>query len=129
MDRARLAGQVWVDGSTLRFRSLSGSNGQLDVAEEVVAGLRFTDDGELHLEMPRGGWWSRGRLDIDLGDLDRIRFRGAVPWRRDGLVTVEVAGRRPVHLWVADIRRLEQALTGTGEDLADGSGVGGGERD
>lgn len=107
-----LPGQAWVDGATLRFRSLSGSTGPLDVDEEMVADLRFADDGELMLATPRGGWWSRGRLDIDLKEVDRIRFRRSVPWQRDGLVTVEVAGRRPVQLWVADVRRLAQAVTG-----------------
>ena len=116
-----LAGHAWVDGPALRFHSLSEPTGQLDLDEEMIADLRFTDDGELLLATPRGGWWSRGRLDIDLGHLDRVRFRGAVPWRRDGLVVVEVAGRRPIHLWVADLHRLEQALTDAGEDTAAGS--------
>lgn len=117
-------GRVWVDGATLRFlaTSTSGPATRLDVDEEMVADLRFTDDGELQLATPRGGWWSRGRLDIDLGDLDRFSIRGVVPWRRDGLVTVEVTGRRPVHLWVADIRRLEQQLTVAGPDPATGHG-------
>jgi hypothetical protein len=120
-----VAGHLWVDGLTLRFRSTSTSDpaAHLDVDEEMVAGLRFADDTELMLATPRGGWWSRGRLDIALDEVDRVRFRGAVPWRRDGLVTVEVAGRRPLRLWVLDIRRLEQALTGTGEDLATGPGL------
>ena len=118
-----LAGHAWVDGPALRFRSLSEPTGQLDLDEEMIADLRFTDDGDVILAIPRGGWWSRGRLDIDLSDLDRIRFRGVVPWRRDGLVTVEVAGRRPVHLWVADAHRLEQALADTGDDPAAGPGL------
>jgi len=86
----------------------------------MVAELRFADDGELTLASPRGGWWSRGRLDIALGEVDRVRFRGVVPWRRDGLLTVEVAGRRPVRLWVADLRRLEQALAHGDEDPSSG---------
>jgi hypothetical protein len=123
-----VAGHLWVDGPTLRFRTPADPAAQFDVDEEMVAGLRFTDDGELHLATPRGGWWSRGRLDIDLGEVDRVRFRAVVPWRRHGLVTVEVAGRRPVHLWVADVRRLEQALAGPGKDLAAGPGPDGNER-
>ena len=91
----------------------------------MVADLHFSDDGELMLATPRRGWWSRGRLDIALGEVDRVRFRGVVPWRRDGLVTVEVAGRCPVQLWVARIRRLEQALTEAGEAPAAGPGLGG----
>jgi hypothetical protein len=120
-----LAGKVWVDGSTLRFRSASGSAERLEIDEEMVAELRFADDGELMLATPRGGWWSRGRLDITLDEVDRIRFREVVPWRRDGLVVVEVAGRRPAQLWVADVRRLERALA-VG-DLGPASGADRGE--
>ena len=115
-----VAGHLWVDGLTLRFRSMSTSDptARLEVDEEMVAGLRFTDDEELLLATPRGGWWGRGRLDIDLSEVDRVRFRQVVPWRRDGLVTVEVAGRGPVRLWVAGIRRLKQTLAEVGEDPA-----------
>jgi hypothetical protein len=107
-----VAGHLWIDGPTLRFRSPTDPTARLDLDEEMVADLRFSEDGQLVLAAPRGGWWSRGRLEITLAEVDRIRFRAVVPWRRDGLVTVEVAGRRPVHLWAADIRRLDQALTG-----------------
>lgn len=120
-----VAGHVWVDGPTLRFRSPSDPTGQFELDEELVADLRFTDDGGLMLASPRGGWWRRGRLDIALGDVDGIRFRAVVPWRRDGLVIVEVTGRRPVQLWVADVRRLDQALTEAGEDPAAGLEPGG----
>jgi hypothetical protein len=106
-----LAGQVWVDGPTLRFRGAPGPAQRLEIDEEMVAALRFSDDGTLMLATPRGGWWSRGRLDITLDEVDRVRFRSVVPWRRDGLVIVEVAGRRPALLWVADIRQLERVLT------------------
>jgi hypothetical protein len=117
-----VGGHVWVDGPTLQFRSIPMDQpaGRLDIDEEMVAELRFTDDGETALVTPRGGWWSRGRLAIVLGEVDRIRFRWVVPWRRDGLVTIEVAGRRPVQLWVADIRRLEQALPDPGAATASG---------
>jgi hypothetical protein len=107
-----VAGHLWIDGPTLRFRSPTDPAARLDLDEEMVADLRFSRRRELVLAAPRGGWWSRGRLEITLAEVDRIRFRAVVPWRRDGLVTVEVAGRRPVQLWVADIRRLDQALTG-----------------
>jgi hypothetical protein len=117
-----LAGHVWVDGPTLRFRSATVSDpaAGLEVDEEMVAELRFVDDGEPMLATPRGGWWSRGRLDIALDEVDRIRFRGVVPWRRDGLALFEVTGRRPAQLWVADIRRLERALTDGGRATASG---------
>jgi hypothetical protein len=120
-----LAGHVWADGRTLRFRAAPGPTARLEVDEEMVAGLRFADGGELVLASPRGGWWSRGRLDIRLEEVDRVRFREVVPWRRDGLVIFEVAGRRPARLWVADIRGLERLLTD--RDHAAGSGPGRGE--
>jgi hypothetical protein len=112
-----LAGHVWREGPTLRFRSAPGPAGaeRLEVDEEMVAELRFADESELLLATPRGGWWSRGRLDITLDEVDRVRFREVVPWRRDGVVIVEVAGRRPVQLWVADIRRLERVLADGGQ--------------
>lgn len=116
-----LVGHVWVDGPTLRFRSAPGLAERLEVDEELVADLRFADDGELVLATPRGGWWSRGRLDITLDEVDRVRFCGVVPWRRDGLVIIEVAGRRPAQLWVADIRRLGRALADGGHAPASGS--------
>lgn len=121
-----LAGHVWVDGPVLRFRSVATSDqtARVEVDEEMVAELRFADDGELTLATPRGGWWSRGRLDIALGEVDRLRFSGVVPWRRDGLVTIEVAGRRPVQLWVADIRRLGRALPNGGQGAASDPGGG-----
>lgn len=118
-----LAGHVWRDGPALRFRSASGPAERFEIDEEMVAELRFADDGELppHLAAPRGGWWSRGRLDVILDEVDRVRFRWVVPWRRDGLVTIEVAGRRPAQLWVADIRWIERILTNGGQGLEPGS--------
>jgi hypothetical protein len=116
-----LAGHVWRDGPTLRFRSAPGPAERFEVDEEMVAELRLADDGELLLATPRGGWWSRGRLDITLDEVDQVRSRGVVPWRRDGLVTFEVTGRRPVQLWIADIRRLEQVLAVGGQAPASGA--------
>lgn len=114
-----VAGHVWADGSQLRFRALPAPDhtARLDVDDEAVAELRFSSGGELCLEVPRGGWWSRGQVDVALAEVDRVRFRAVVPWRGDGLVTFEVAGRRPVRLWVADIRRLKRLLADSGEDL------------
>jgi hypothetical protein len=119
-----LAGHVWRDGQTLRFRAAPGLAERLEVDEEMVAGLRFADDGELLLATPRGGWWSRGRLDVTLDEVDRVRFRGVVPWRGDGLVTFEAGGRRPAQLWVADVRRLERVVAVGGQAPASGAECG-----
>lgn len=108
-----VAGHVWVDGRILRFRATAAAApaARFEVDEEFVAGLRFADDDGFTLAAPQGGWWSAGRVDAELDEVDRVRAFGALPWRRDGRLTVEVVGRRPLHLWVADIRRLQRLLT------------------
>lgn len=110
------AGHVWVDGPTLRFRSAAASDpaARLDVDAEMVAELRLVEGGEPILTTPRGGWWSRCRLDITLDEGRSDPLTRVVPWRRDGPVTVEVAGRRAVQLWVADVHRLEHLLADGG---------------
>jgi hypothetical protein len=122
-----VAGHVWVDGVHLRFRALRAPDhgGRLDVDDEAVAELRFSSGDELRLEPPRGGWWSRGHADVVLSEVDRIRCRSVVAWRRDGLIDVEVAGRRPLRLWVADIRRLERLLVDPDDAAASGPADGG----
>jgi hypothetical protein len=117
-----VAGHVWVDGTDLRFRALRAPDhgARLDVDDAAVAELRFSSEDEFRLEPPRGGWWSRGHADVVLAQVDRIRRRAVVAWRRDGLIVFEVAGRRPLRLWVADIRRLERLLTGPSDDPAAG---------
>jgi hypothetical protein len=116
-----VAGHVWVEGSTLRFRAAAAPDpsARIEVDAEAVAGLHLSDEGELRLEAPRGGWWSREQLDVALDEVDGVRLRAVVPWRRDGLVTLEVGGRQPQHLWVADVRGLERSLTGA---VGDGTG-------
>jgi hypothetical protein len=124
-----VAGHVWVDGEHLRFRALRATEhgARLDVDDEAVAELRFSSGDELRLEPPRGGWWSRGHADVVLAEVDQVRCRAVVAWRRDGLIALEVAGRRPLRLWVDDVRRLERMLVDPGDDPAPGhrgSGVG-----
>lgn len=110
-----VAGHVWVDGPTLRFRSMTGPAGRLEIDEQMVAELQFADAAGLTLATPRGGAWTQGRLDVALSEVDQLGTRAVVPWHRDGLLIIEVAGRRPLHLWVADIRRLERLLVGAHE--------------
>jgi hypothetical protein len=110
-----VAGHLWVDGPQLHFRA-SSTPGQdappaPEIDDQAISELRFSSEGDLRLETPRGGWWSDGHLDVELAEIDRIRFRAVVPWRRDALVTFEVEGRRPVQLWVADLRRLRPRLS------------------
>jgi hypothetical protein len=51
-----LAGHVWRDRPTLRFRAAPGPAERLEVDEEMVTELRLADDGELLLATSRGGW-------------------------------------------------------------------------
>jgi hypothetical protein len=44
-------------------------------------------------------------LEVDLREVSGWRVRGRRPWRRDGLVSFELAAR-PVHLWAADVAAL-----------------------
>jgi hypothetical protein len=111
-----VAGAVWTPAGQLCFRSStpnSASPAGHVLDDEAISELRFSSAGELRLEPPRGGWWGRGHLEVELDEVDRIRIQGVVPWRRDGRVTIEVDGRRPVHLWVGDVRELADRLART----------------
>jgi hypothetical protein len=108
-----VAGFVWVDGTQLRFRATAGSNGTAavgELAEEDIAAFRLRSDGDLRVEPPRGGTWRSGHLDVELTEVDRVATSFVPPWRRTGLLTLEVTGRRPLTLWVADARRLVATL-------------------
>jgi hypothetical protein len=110
-----VAGTVWVEGGLLRFRALPGPEEEpvertVDLDDAAIAELRFSTEGDLRLEPPRGGWWSRTRADVELAQVDACRVHARRPWRRAGLVTVEVEGRRPLQLWVADVRPLAKQL-------------------
>jgi hypothetical protein len=113
-----VAGRVWVDGTSLHFRSAAprDESGRFGVDDDAVAALRLDDDGELRIQPPRGGWWHPGHTEVNLPAVDRVRFRAIVPWRCDGLLTIEVAGRQPLRLWVGDIRELRRRLQVLGED-------------
>lgn len=103
-------GYAWLDGDVLRFRAVgpaAGASGGLAAPEfdaEALAGLRLSVDGELRLEPPRGGLWSRDYLDVELSALDRCELHAPRRWRHGGVLDVEVAGRPPVQLWLADVR-------------------------
>lgn len=105
-------GYAWLDGDTLRFRaagSPTDSSGGATAPEfdaEALADLRLSADGELRLEPPRGGLWSRDYLDVELPALDRCDLHAPRRWRHGGVLDVEVEGRDPVQLWLADVRAL-----------------------
>lgn len=111
------AGELWAEGTTVRFRASSAENGGHEAhpafEEDATAELRFSEGPELYLEPPRGGWWSRDVVDIELAEVDRIDLRARRPWANDGLLVVEVAGRRPLTLWVADARAVGMWVRGS----------------
>jgi hypothetical protein len=114
-----IPGWAWVEDEQLRFRSVGAGTpadlGQLpELDDEAAAGLRAGGKGELRLETPRGGTWSRRFLDVDVAGVDRWHVRARRPWRRDGLVVFEVAGRPSALLWVADVRRVADQLADVG---------------
>jgi hypothetical protein len=117
-----VAGHVWVDGPTLHFRSAGPTDpgGRLGLDDDAGAGLRLDAAGELRLQPPRGGWWHPGHAEVELAEVDGVRCRPSLPWRRDGLLTVEVAGRQPLQLWVGDLRRLARGLPTRDEGGASG---------
>jgi hypothetical protein len=112
-------GEVWLEPGVLRFRAVPDRSTQapgavaIDLDDEAIGQLRLGGEGELRLEPPRGGWWSRTRVEVNLSEIDRYAVRRRTPWRDEGLLTVEVAGRRPLHLTVADARTVRRWLATT----------------
>jgi hypothetical protein len=109
-------GRVQLEATTLRFRSVSP--GAADerpqparaFVDELLGEPELTPGGEVRVVSPRGGRWTHDDVEVDLEAVDRWRVHASRPWRRDGLVVLEVAGRRPLHLWVADVRAVSRAL-------------------
>lgn len=118
-----IAGHVWIDGATLHFRSCAPTqpDGPFELDEDATTDLRFDTDGELRLQPPRGGWWHPGHAEVELAHVDAAAVGWLVPWRRDGLLRIEVAGRRPLTLWVAEVRALRDRLAAHGPDPSSGS--------
>jgi hypothetical protein len=106
-------GWVWTEGASLCFRAVEDQDAAAAsvpaVDAEALPELRWSGD-DVWVEAPRGGWWSDRQLDVDLAAIDRWHVSATRPWRRDGLLTLEVEGRRPLHLWVADHRQVVGAL-------------------
>lgn len=110
-------GRMQLDATTLRFRADPvpvGTGGRSErvrtFVDEVLGEPEFTASGEVRVVAPRGGRWTHDDLEVDLTAVDGWHVRAGRPWRRDGLVVLEVAGRRPLHLWVTDVRGLTGAL-------------------
>lgn len=109
-----VAGFTWIDGDHLRFRATGGTESRSWVAlrEDDDAGLGTLrlEDGRMGLAPPRGGWWHGGDLAIALGEVDGLTPGARRLWARDGMLRIDVDGRRPLHLWVDGIESLLDEL-------------------
>jgi hypothetical protein len=115
-------GFVWVDGGDLRFRSVPSwvpdprvEHELDDLDDDEVSQLHLAMGDDLRLEPPRGGWWTRRSLDVQLAEVDRWEVSSTRPWRDDGLLTLRVSGRRVLRLWVTDIDAVRGAVVGAAE--------------
>lgn len=108
-------GHVWVEAGQLRFRAYGSTDeataaGIDDFVQDEIDQLELRWGTEARLEAPRGGWWRRRWLDVDLDALDDWRLSATRPWTSDGLATLAVEGRAPLRLWVTDIGRVRRAI-------------------
>lgn len=115
-----LPGHLRVDGDGLQFRA--EGLGDDDASEshrllherddDLISRLEFHDGEGLRLQPPRGGWWTRGSLDVDLGVVERWGCSWTRRGSRAGLLTLKVDGRPELRLWVSDTRAVEAAISG-----------------
>ncbi len=115
-----VAGHVCLDGEVLRFRPVRADldeaaairdlDDELDAVAIAQLGLEFGPD--LHLQAPRGGWWTRRRVDVELGAVTDIAWHATRRAAVDGILALEVAERGVVYLWVADVARVRAWLAG-----------------
>lgn len=127
-----VAGHVVVDGEVLRFRpvrrvpdaaaAVRDLDEELDAAAVAQLGLEFGPD--LHLQAPRGGWWTRRRADVELSAVTDAAWKATRRADGDGLLSLEVAERGVVHLWVTDVDRVRAWLSGDVGTRGDADGFG-----
>ncbi len=129
-----VSGHVWVDENVLRFRP-SGDHDdpdgsatsrtlddELDSDAIAQLDLQFGPDGQIHLQAPRGGWWTRRRFDVDLSVVTGVAWSAVRRSARGSLLTLEVADRGAVHVWVTDTASVRSWLTHERDDHG-GQGV------
>ncbi len=121
-------GFLSVCGRELRFRAATdvGPLELDDLDDDAVDQLALSLGDELKLQPPRGGWWTRRHTDVDLDAIDAVHRVATRRGRRDGVVVVAVEGRRPLHLWVEDLRELDRALESRPRTDTDPAGDGSG---
>lgn len=100
-------GHVWTEpGGRLRFRALPGHDELAELDQSEVDQLDLHLGESASLRPPRGGWWTRRLLDVELDEVDRCRVRSRRPWDGAGLLALEVADRPTVHLWLAEVEAV-----------------------
>lgn len=115
-----LAGHAWVDDGELHFVATDAPHagiGELD--QDEVDQLELQLGADARLRPPRGGWWTRRRLDVRLDELDAWRVTATRPWDRAGLLVLEVDGRPPLRLWSPRVERLRRDIAGALRPSAD----------
>lgn len=123
-------GFLWQDGPVLRFRALGEvAAGQVrtwldDALEEIAPGTPSqerhedgvdpqADPQEVRLDAPHGGWWTRRSADVEVVAIAAWRVRATRPWRRAGLLELDVAGRGTLRLWVTEVAWARRVLGAT----------------
>lgn len=107
-------GHAWVVDGRLHFVASvdDDPSGDLrDLEQEEIDQLDLQLGGDARLRPPRGGWWTRRRLDVELAELDAWRLVARRPRGRAGLLVLEVEGRRPVRLFATRADVLGDAIT------------------
>jgi hypothetical protein len=136
-----VSGHVSIDGDVLRFRPAPGAavgataltrSGQHVPDEE--AAIRVLDDEldaeaiaqlglefgpELHLQAPRGGWWTRRRVDVELPAVTGVAWHATRRRAGDGVLGLEVHQRGVVQVWVTDVAGVRVWLSGTAAGATD----------
>jgi len=121
-----VGGHVAIDGDVLRFRPAAPGVLDEELDAEAIAQLGLEFGPDLQLQAPRGGWWTRRRVDVELAAVTSTVWSATRRTASDGLLALEVAERGTVHLWVADVAGV-RAWVGGGLG-ANGDADGGGGR-
>ncbi len=116
-----IPGHAWIADGQLRFQACDHepAGGVHDLDEQEVGQLELQLGADARLRPPRGGWWTRRRLEVELAEVDAWRVSARRPFSRAGLVTFEVEGRRPARLWVTRADTLRDDIAATRRSPSD----------
>ncbi|MFW5934112.1 MAG: hypothetical protein ACOCT8_05225 [Actinomycetota bacterium] len=112
-------GYLEIGDGVLRFRACdeAAAGGFDDLDADALEILERSLDAAGSSPPPRGGWWTRRHADVPLTEIDELRRTATRRGRRDGVLVIVVTGRRPLHLWVDDVRALERELARAGRPV------------